>query len=415
MEKKGTELAAEYEYHTLDNGLRIIFSHTPSRVVYSGVYINVGSRDEAGADEGMAHFIEHSLFKGTTHRRAYHILNRIDGVGGELNAFTTKEETCVYATSLAEHLPRCLELFADILFHSTFPEAEIEKEREVVIEEINSYSDLPAELIFDQFEELAFEGHPLAHNILGTKRNVRRFTPERLRGHMERNYTSSRMVISVVGDVEFSRLVRMCERYFGAFGNHASAVDRGAKPVFRNFERTVHKRTHQAHILIGCEAPDIYNADKTAFTLINNILGGPAMNSRLNVSVRERYGFCYSVESQYVPFSDTGLFYIYAGVDLDAQERAIGLIRRELERMASVRLTPQQLRQAQRQFIGQMAINNDNGSNEMQSIGKACLNFEHVDTLEEMNADIMNLTPDEVLRVAQSRFAPDSISVLIYN
>jgi predicted Zn-dependent peptidase len=285
----------------------------------------------------------------------------------------------------------------------------------VVIEEINSYSDLPAELIFDQFEELAFEGHPLAHNILGTKRNVRRFTPERLRGHMERNYTPSRMVISVVGDVEFSRLVRMCERYFGAFGNHASAVDRGAKPVFRNFERTVHKRTHQAHILIGCEAPDIYNADKTAFTLINNILGGPAMNSRLNVSVRERYGFCYSVESQYVPFSDTGLFYIYAGVDLDAQERAIGLIRRELERMASVRLTPQQLRQAQRQFIGQMAINNDNGSNEMQSIGKACLNFEHVDTLEEMNADIMNLTPDEVLRVAQSRFAPDGISVLIYN
>ena len=404
-----------YEYHTLPNGIKIILSHTPSKVVYSGVYINVGSRDEHGADEGMAHFIEHSLFKGTSHRKAYHILNRIDGVGGELNAFTTKEETCVYATSLAEHLPRCLELFADILFCSIFPEAEIEKEREVVIEEINSYSDLPAELIYDQFEELAYEGHPLAHNILGTKRNVRRFTPGRLRAHMERNYTPSRMVISVVGDVEFGRLVRMCERYFGSFGNHESAVDRSVRPVFHRFERTVHKRTHQAHILIGCEAPDIYNGDKTAFTLINNILGGPAMNSRLNVAVRERYGFCYSVESQYVPMSDTGLFYIYAGVDLDAQDRAIGLIRRELECMATVKLTPQQLRQAQRQFIGQMAINNDNGSNEMQSIGKACLNFEHVDTLEEMNADIMNLTPDEVLRVAQSRFAPDGISMLIYN
>ena len=232
---------------------------------------------------------------------------------------------------------------------------------------------------------------------------------------MERNYTPSRMVISVVGDVEFGRLVRMCERYFGAFGNHASAVDRSAKPVFHRFERTVHKRTHQAHILIGCEAPNIYSNDKTAFTLINNILGGPAMNSRLNVSIRERYGFCYSVESQYVPMSDTGLFYIYAGVDLDAQERALKLIRHELERMATVKLSPQQLRQAQRQFIGQMAINNDNGSNEMQSIGKASLNFEHVDTIEEMNADIMNLTPDEVLRVAQSRFAPDGISMLIYN
>ena len=395
-----------YEYHTLPNGIKIILSHTPSKVVYAGVYINVGSRDETGADEGMAHFIEHSLFKGTTHRKAYHILNRIDGVGGELNAFTTKEETCVYTTSLAEHLPRCLELF---------PEAEIEKEREVVIEEINSYSDLPAELIYDQFEELAFEGHPLAHNILGSKRNVRRFTPERLRHHMELNYTPSRMLISVVGDVDFKRLVRMCERYFGAFGNHTSAVDRSVKPVFHPFERTVHKRTHQAHILIGCEAPDIYSGDKTAFTLINNILGGPAMNSRLNVAVRERYGFCYSVESQYVPMSDTGLFYIYAGVDLDAQERALKLIRHELERMATVKLTPQQLRQAQRQFIGQMAINNDNGSNEMQSIGKAGLNFERVDTLEEMNADIMRLTPDEVQRVAQSRFAPDGISTLIYN
>ena len=190
-----------YEYHTLPNGIKIILSHTPSRVVYSGVYINVGSRDETGADEGMAHFIEHSLFKGTEHRRSYHILNRIDGVGGELNAFTTKEETALYASSLTEHLDRCLELFADILFHSTFPESEIEKEKDVVLEEINSYSDSPAELIYDQFEELAFAGHPLAHNILGSKRNVRHFTPERIRRHLKLNYTPSRMVITVAGDV----------------------------------------------------------------------------------------------------------------------------------------------------------------------------------------------------------------------
>ena len=403
-----------YEYHTLPNGIKIILSHTPSRVIYSGVYINVGSRDESGADEGMAHFIEHSLFKGTEHRKAYHILNRIDGVGGELNAFTTKEETCVYATSLAEHLDRCLELFADVLFHSSFPEAEIEREKEVVIEEINSYSDSPSELIYDQYEELAYEGHPLSHNILGSKRNVRHFTPERLRGHMAANYTPSRMVISVVGDVRFDRLVRLCERHFGAYDNHSSAVDRGQKPTFKSFERHIHRRTHQAHLLVGCEAPDIYHSDKTAFTLLNNILGGPAMNSRLNVAIRERYGFCYSIESQYVPFSDTGLFYIYAGVDHDAQEKALRLIKEELLRIASTPFTERQLRQAQHQFIGQMAINNDNGSNEMQSIGKAYLNFDHVDTLEEMNADIMRLTPADLQRVAADRFASDHFSTLVY-
>jgi predicted Zn-dependent peptidase len=403
-----------YQYHTLNNGIRIILSHTSSRVVYSGVYINVGSRDEAGADEGMAHFIEHSLFKGTTHRKAHHILNRIDGVGGELNAFTTKEETSLYATSLLEHLPRCLELFADILFHSTFPEAEIEKEKDVVLEEINSYSDTPAELIFDQFEELAYEGHPLAHNILGSKKNVRRFTPDRIRHHLQACYTPSRMVITVAGDVQFDHLVKLCERYFEGYDDRPSKVDRSVKPQFHAFDRHINRHTHQAHILLGCEAPDVYHHDKTAFTLMNNILGGPAMNSRLNVAIRERYGFCYTIESQYVPLSDTGLFYIYAGVDLGAQERVIALIRQELEHMVTSPLTERQLRGLQQQFIGQMAINNDLGLNEMQSIGKAFLNFDHVDTLEEMNADILSVTAADLQRVAQERFRPDAFSTLVY-
>lgn len=403
-----------YEYHTLANGLKIILSRTPSRVTYSGVYINVGSRDEAGSDEGMAHFIEHSLFKGTEHRRAYHILNRIDGVGGELNAFTTKEETCVYASSLSEHLERCLELFADILFHSTFPLQEIEKEKDVVLEEINSYNDSPAELIYDQYEELAYEGYPLAHNILGTKRNVRHFCPESIKRFMRSNYTPSRMVVTVSGDVKFDRLVRLCEKYFGGYANHPSAVDRTQRPVFRQFDRYVNRRTHQAHLLVGCEAPDVYHNDKTAFTLLNNILGGPAMNSRLNVAIRERYGFCYSIESQFVPFSDTGLFYIYAGVDLDAQERARKLIIEELMRMAEHPLTEAQLRSAQRQMVGQMAINDDFGMNEMQSIGKAYLCYDHVNTLEEMETDLLAVTAADLLRVAQERFAPDCFSTLVY-
>jgi len=408
-----------YEYHTLPNGIKIILSHTPSRVTYSGVYINVGSRDERGPEEGTAHFIEHSLFKGTEHRKAYHILNRIDGVGGELNAFTTKEETCVYASSLSEHLERCLELFADILFHSTFPLNEIEKEKDVVLEEINSYNDTPSELIYDQYEELAYGLHPLAHNILGTKRNVKRFTPEGLRTFMRSHYTPERMVITASGDVKMDRLVKLCEKHFGGFlqanQNNQSIPDtRKEKPTFQLFDRHINRHTHQAHMLIGCEAPDIYHADKTTFSLLNNILGGPAMNSRLNVAVREHYGFCYNIESQYIPFSDTGLFYVYAGVDLDAQDKARKLISDELMKIAESTLSEQQLRQAQRQMIGQMAINDDYGLNEMQSIGKAYLCYDHVNTLEEMSADLMSVTTADLLRVAQERFHPDRFSTLVY-
>jgi predicted Zn-dependent peptidase len=403
-----------YEYHTLPNGIKIILSHTPSRVTYSGVYINVGSRDERGVEEGTAHFIEHSLFKGTEYRKAYHIQNRIDGVGGELNAFTTKEETCVYASSLSEHLERCLELFADILFHSTFPKNEIELEKEVVLEEINSYNDTPSELIYDQYEELAYEGHPIGHNILGSKRNVKRFTPESLKAFMCNHYTPEKMVITVSGDVKMERLVRLCERYFGGYGNQSVPNTRNERPEFRVFDRHVNRHTHQAHMLIGCEAPDIYHADKTAFSLLNNILGGPAMNSRLNVAVREHYGFCYNIESQYIPFSDTGLFYVYAGVDLDAQEKARRLICDELMKIAEKSLSERQLRLAQRQMIGQMAINDDFGMNEMQSIGKAYLSYEHVNTLEEMSADLMSVTTGDLLRVAQERFNPNRFSTLIY-
>ena len=222
------------------------------------------------------------------------------------------------------------------------------------------------------------------------------------------------MVITVSGNVKFDKLVRLCEKYFGHYENRPSAVDRSAKPEFRTFERHINRRTHQAHLLIGCEAPDVYSNDKTAFSLLNNILGGPAMNSRLNVAIREHYGFCYNIESQYIPFSDTGLFYIYAGVDLDAQEKARKLIANELTRIADTPLSTAQLRAAQRQMIGQMAINDDFGMNEMQAIGKAYLCYDHVNTLEEMNADLMAVTADDLQRVAQERFNPDLFGTLIY-
>ena len=406
-----------YHYHTLDNGIRIIFRPTQSIVTHAGVDIGVGSRNEQGSEEGIAHFIEHSIFKGTEHRRSYHIRNRIDGVGGELDAFTTKEETCVYASALSEHLERCLELFADILFHSTFPEHEIEKEKDVVIEEINLYRDSPAELIYDEFEERFFGTHPLAHNILGTKRNVRRFTSAMLTDYVRNHYTPDRMVISVVGNVDFKRLVHLCERYFGVESGRLKVekcIPSSDNFQLSTFNSQLSKRTHQVHMLIGGAAPTLFDNQKTAFTLLNNILGGPAMNSRLNVAVREKEGFCYTIESQYVPFTDAGLFYIYAGVDSGASERATQLILAQLRQLRDVPLTPQQLHAAQTQFIGQMAITNDSGLNEMQSIGKAYLNFDHVDTLEEMNRDILALTPADIQSAAQQYLGEDSLSYLYY-
>lgn len=403
-----------YQYHTLNNGIKIVFRQNNSTVTHSGVYINVGSRDERGRDEGMAHFIEHSIFKGTEHRRSYHILNRIDGVGGELNAFTTKEETCIYASSLAIHLERCLELFADIIFHSTFPEKEIEKEKDVVLEEINSYKDSPVDLIYDDFEQYIFDGHPLAHNILGTPHNVKLFTQQRLHDFLRRNYTTDRMVISVVGNADFKRVVYLCEKYFGDYPCSASDVDRTQTPRYCQFDRTLNRRTHQMHIMVGGQAPDTFDERKVAFSLLNNIIGGPAMNSRLNVAIREKHGFCYTVESQYTPFSDAGLFYIYAGIEGDAREQYIELLHQQLHHLADTPLTPTQLHNAKQQFVGQMAINNESPLNEMQAIGKSYLTYDRVDTLEEMQRDIEAVTADEISILANEFLNADKLSYLIY-
>jgi predicted Zn-dependent peptidase len=408
-------MTSVYQYHTLKNGIRIVFRQNNSIVTHSGVYINIGSRDEhLASQEGTAHFIEHSIFKGTEHRHAYHILNRIDGVGGELNAFTTKEETCVYASSLSEHLERCLELFADIIFHSTFPQKEIDREKDVVIEEIDSYKDYPSEQIADDYEELAFKGHPLSHNILGNKKNVKRFTTQQLKNFLASNYTTDRMVISVVGSASFARVVHLCEKYFGEYPLTTSAADRSVKPVYQKFNVIANHHSHQLHVMAGCPAYDTYDDRRIPFSLLNNIIGGPAMNSRLNMAIRERSGFCYTVESQYSIFSDAGLFNVYAGIDADAKDRYTELLLKELRRFCTEPLTSQQLRAAQQQLIGQMAISNDLALNEMQSIGKSYMVYDKVDTLEEMKQDIMSVTTTQIQDIANELFAGDVFSFLYY-
>ena len=402
-------------YHTLSNGVRIVYKHTDTGVTHSGVYIHVGSRDELQPEEeGIAHFIEHCIFKGTKRRKAFHILNRIDGVGGELNAFTTKEETCVYASTLTPHFERSIELFADILFCSTFPEKELERERDVVLEEIDSYKDLPSELIFDEFEELLYFGHPLSHNILGSKRNVRRFSSSALQRFVSDNYVPSRMVISVVGGVPFDKVIRVCERHFGSVSATQGGKLCRVRPEIKSFNQTVHRPTHQVHALAGCEAYSAFDERKVAFALLSNLLGGPAMNSRLNMAIRERCGYCYTIESQYTPLSDTGLFTVYAGIDAGAVDRYVRALMEELQKMVDTTLTPRQLLAAQRQLIGQMAVNNEQFLNEMQAMGKSLLLFDRVDTMEEMQADVLSVTVQEMQSVAADLFCEENFSFLFY-
>ena len=253
-------------------------------------------------------------------------------MGGELNAFTTKEETCIYASALSEHLDRCLELFADLLFHPTFPQKEIDREKEVVIEEIDSYKDYPSEQIADDYEELAFKGHPLSHNILGNKKNVHHFTSQQLRAFLAANYTTERMVISIVGSADFRKVVRLCERYFGEYPSRPSAAQREEKPAYRQFNVTAAHHSHQLHVMVGCPAYDTYDERRVPFSLLSNILGGPAMNSRLNMAIREHCGFCYTVESQYSIFSDAGLFTVYAGIDAEVKEEYTERLLKELRR-----------------------------------------------------------------------------------
>ncbi len=403
-----------YQYHRLSNGIRIVFKRNTSPVIHCGVFVNAGSRDETKAEEGMAHFIEHAIFKGTEKRRAYHILNRIDGVGGELNAYTTKEETCIYASALTQHLERCIELFADIIFHSTFPEKELIKETEVIVDEINSYKDTPSELIFDDFEELFFGNHSLAHNILGTPRNIRKFDTASIRNFMQRNYTTDRMVISMVGNVDFAKAIHLCERHFGC--QPATVSENIRKPVENTnyFVAKRNKHGHQVHALFGCPAYSSFDDRRIVFTLINNILGGPAMNSRLNIGIREKYGLCYNIETQYTIFSDSGIFYIYTAMHPDFKEKIIELVFKELDTLRNTPLSTTQLHMAKMQLLGQMAINNEQPLNEMQAIGKSLMVYDRVDSIDEIATEIDAITAKHVLDAANEILGKQRFSQLFY-
>jgi predicted Zn-dependent peptidase len=397
----------------LNSGLRVVYEHHNSIASHAGFFIDCGTRDEKQDEFGMAHFIEHCLFKGTNNRKAFHVLSRIDNVGGELNAFTSKEDTVIHASFLAEHTQRSVELLSDITFNSTFPDREITKEKLIVIDEIYAYQDSPGEQIYDDFEDKVFTGHPLGHNILGTLSNIKRFNRASLTDFYSRNYTPSNIIFSYCGSQPLDKIIRLLEKYTPA------GSDRNTKKSTSNLKyeprHVVSKRdVNQAHLMIGNLAYDSHHENRRALVLLNNILGGPAMNSRLNLNISEKYGFAYHLESGFVSYADTGLFSVYLGTEPKYLDKSIKLIHRELDKLVNKKLGPIQLNQARQQLKGQLSLARESGLNTMLAMGKSLMNYDEVDTLEDVFEQIESITAEQLQDVAADIFNPDQMSSLIF-
>jgi predicted Zn-dependent peptidase len=408
-------LKPEYHIHTLKNGIRLVHRSVNSPVAHLGLFINTGSRDELINEHGLAHLIEHMLFKGTMKRKAYYILSRMEDVGGELNAYTTKEETCIHGTFFHQYYGRAMELISDIAFNSSFPVNELKKEREIILDEINSYKDSPSELIFDEFEELLFDGNPLARNILGSEEGLKRFTPDDIRDFIKRNFCTEQMVVTSVGNIRFNQLVNLFETYFSvpsmkpAYGRLSVTYD--YKPVYRKLER----KTFQAHCIIGNLAYRIDDKRRLALYLLNNYLGGPGMNSRLNMALRERRGYAYTIDSMYTSYSDTGNITIYYGTDKTLIEKCKDIILKELQQLREKPLSQVNLQKAKRQVLGHIAISSENNENYMLSMGKSLMVFNKIESLEETGRKIEAITSRQLLDIANDLLDASSLSYLIYH
>ena len=403
-----------YNIHTLPNGLRIIHAPNRSSVAYCGFAIDAGTRDEADNEQGMAHFVEHLLFKGTQKRHAWHILNRMERVGGDLNAYTNKEETVVYSAFMVEHFPRAVELLTDIVFHSTFPQVEIDKEVEVIIDEIQSYEDSPSELIFDDFEELLFPNHPLGRNILGKPDLLHGFKSEDALRFTSRYYRPSNIVFFVQGNVDFKKVVRLVEKATANLPTNAFTFVRKRPDVYVPHTLTLHRDTHQAHVMIGSRGYDAHSEKRTALYLLNNILGGPGMNSRLNVALRERRGLVYNVEANLTSYTDTGVFCIYFGTEHHHVEKCIHLVKKELKQLCDKPMNTAQLTAAKKQIVGQIGVARDNAESTALGMAKTFLHYNKMDEPQELFQRIEALTAQELWEVSNEMFAEDYLSTLIY-
>ncbi len=405
----------EYNFLELKNGIRIIHKPVKSEVAHCGFIIKTGSRDENINENGITHFIEHAIFKGTKKRKAYHILNRIDNVGGEINAFTTKEKTSIYASFTKPHFERALELLTDILFNSTYPESELKKEKDVIIDEINSYLDSPYDQIYDDFEELIFKDHPLGMNILGTVNSVKKIDKKKILEFIKKNYLTNQIVFSIVGDIPFKKIEQLCKKYLTDIPEKTTNKKRLPFKNYQAIQREIKKDIYQTHCIIGNVAYGTHHKYKNSFILLNNILGGPAMNSRLNMGIREKHGFTYNIESSYTTFSDIGLFYLYLGTDQKYIEKSIKLVNRELKILREKKLTSSQIQKAKQQIIGQITLSEENNCNVMLGMGKSILVYDKVEGLKETYKKINAITQVELQKIANEVFNKKQLSSLIFS
>lgn len=427
----------KYNTYTLDNGLRIIHLPSDSQVVYCGYQINAGTRNEEPGEEGLAHFCEHVTFKGTERRKAWHILNCLESVGGDLNAYTNKEGTVYYSAILKEHIARAVDLLSDIVFHSVYPQAEIDKEVEVICDEIESYNDSPAELIYDEFENILFKGSPLGHNILGTAEQVRSFTTEDALRFTRKLYRPDNAIFFAYGDIDFKKLVKLLKTLNFEHGTlnfmnsktsetptaEMEAGDANHKVQSSKFNvqskvegQTIvmQKNTHQAHVMIGTRAYDVNDDRRMPLYLLNNMLGGPGMNAKLNLALREHNGLVYTVESTMVAYGDTGTWSIYFGCDEHDVKRCLRLVRKELDKFMQKPLSDAQLKAAKKQIKGQIGVACDNRENFALDFGKSFLHYGWEKNVDRLYEQVDEITAAQIQAVAQELFDKDRLTTLIF-
>ncbi len=420
----------KYNTYTLDNGLRIIHLPSDSKVVYCGYQINAGTRNEEPGEEGLAHFCEHVTFKGTERRKAWHILNCLESVGGDLNAYTNKEGTVYYSAILKEHIARAVDLLTDIVFHSVYPQAEIDKEVEVICDEIESYNDSPAELIYDEFENIIFKGSPLGHNILGTAEQVRSFKTEDALRFTRKLYRPNNAIFFAYGDIDFKKLLRLLKKSFLSEERRVKSEKFNSPEAQAQFNiqhstfNTQHsfegqtivmqKNTHQAHVMIGTRAYDVNDSRRMPLYLLNNMLGGPGMNAKLNLALREHNGLVYTVESTMVAYGDTGIWSIYFGCDEHDVKRCLRLVRKELDKFMQKPLSEAQLKAAKKQIKGQVGVACDNRENFALDFGKSFLHYGWEKNVDRLYEQVDEITAEQIQAVAQELFDKDRLTTLIF-
>ena len=404
----------EYNVHTLPNGIRLLHVPSASAISHACIIINTGSRDESQDKSGIAHFIEHLIFKRTRKRSTNQILNRLESVGADLNAYTTKEYTCIHASFLNPYLERTLELFHDIVFHSTFPEDEMEKEKSVILDEIASYLDQPEEAIYDDFEDLLFEGHPLGRNILGSVDSVSRITQKDVQNFITQNYHTDKIVIAVLGNYTLAKLSKIGDKYYSDIQTNLHVHTRKAPEKAHPITKILTKPIQQAHAVFGTQAYSLHHPFKTGLLLLNNHFGGTGMSSVLNLQIREKYGIAYTIETSFSPLTDTGIFTLYFGTDKEKVERARQLVFREFKRLRENPLTEGQLQRAKNKFIGQIALGEENRIGLIISMAKNLIDYDKIDSLEEVFHKIQSVSKTEIADIAEEILDERNLSSLTF-